>query len=70
MSVLRSIFGREYIVIVGALGTVGKTVKIFEGTKLKGNYKTIKSFIGTDFKKNRVIEGYNIFDLYVFNKKL
>jgi len=70
ISILRSIFGREYVVVVGALGTVGKTVKIYEDDKLKGNYKTVKSFIGTEFNKNRVVDGYNIFDLYVFNKKL
>lgn len=70
ISILRSIFGREYIAIVGALGTVGKTVKVYEDDKLLGNYKTIKSFIGNDFNKNRVIDSQNIFDLYVFNKKL
>lgn len=70
ISILRSIFGREYIAIVGAIGTVGKTVKVYEGSKLIGNYKTVKSFIGTDFNKNRIIEGQNIFNLYVFNKKL
>lgn len=70
MSILRSIFGREYLAVVGALGTVGKTVKVYENDKLKGNYKTIKSFIGSDFNKNRVIEGQNIFDLYIFNKKI
>jgi len=70
ISILRSIFGREYIAVVGALGTVGKTVKVFENDVLKGNYKTIKSFIGSDFNKNRIIEGQNVFDLYVFNKKL
>ena len=70
MSILRSIFGREYVAVVGALGTVGKTVKVFENDKLKGNYKTIKSFIGTDFNKNRIVDGNNIFDLYVFNKKI
>jgi len=70
ISILRSIFGREYLAVVGALGTVGKTVKVYENDKLKGNYKTIKSFIGTDFNKNRNVEGQNIFDLYVFNKKI
>ncbi len=70
VSILRSIFGREYIAIVGALGTVGKTVKVYENNNLIGNFKTVKSFIGTDFKKNRSIESQNIFDLYVFNKKL
>lgn len=70
VSILRSIFGREYIAVVGALGTVGKTVKIYENDKLLGNYKTVRSFIGTDFNKNRVIDSQNIFDLYVFNKKL
>jgi len=70
ISILRSIFGREYIAIVGALGTVGKTVKVYQNDKLVGNYKTIKSFVGSDFNKNRAIEGQADFDLYVFNKKL
>lgn len=70
ISILRSMFGNHYIAIVGALGTVGKTVKVHEGTKLIGNFKTVKSFVGSEFNKNRVVDGQTLFDLYVFNKKL
>jgi hypothetical protein len=70
ISIMRSIFGNQYLAIVGALGTVGRTVKVYEDNKLIGNYKTVKSFVGSEFNKNRVVDGKTDFDLYVFNKKL
>lgn len=68
-SVMRSMFGGKYFIIVGAIGTLNKQVKVYDGNKLLGNYKTIKSFLGSDLKSNRVIDNQSIFDLYVFNKK-
>lgn len=70
ISIMRSIFGNQYLAIVGALGTIGRTVKVYEDAKLIGNYKTVKSFVGSEFNKNRVVDGKTEFDLYVFNKKL
>jgi hypothetical protein len=69
-SVMKSMFGRNYLMIVGAIGTVDKQVKIYEGRKLLGNYKCIKSFLGSELEKNKIIDNQSIFDLYVFNRKL
>lgn len=69
-SVMKSMFGNNYLVIVGAVGTIGRQVKLYEGNKLLGNYKCIRSFLGSDLNKNKIIDNRNIFDLYVFNRKL
>jgi len=69
-SVMRSMFGGKYLMIVGAIGTVNRQVKVYEGKVLLGNYKCIKSFLGSDLDKNKIIDNQSIFDLYVFNRKL
>lgn len=69
-SVMKSRFGNKYLIIVGAVGTVGRQVKVFEGKNLIGIYKCIDSFLGSELSKKRVVDGQSIFDLYVFNRKL
>jgi hypothetical protein len=69
-SVMKSMFGNKYLVIVGAVGTLNRQVKIYENKKLLGNYRCIKSFLGSDLDKNKIIDNQSIFDLYVFNRKL
>jgi hypothetical protein len=69
-SIMKSMFGNKYIVIVGAVGTVNRQVKVYEGKRLLGNYKCIRSFLGSELPKNRIIDNQSIFDLYVFNRKL
>jgi hypothetical protein len=69
-SIMRSMFGRKYLVIVGAIGTVDRQVKVYDGQNLIGNYKCIKSFLGSDLKNNQIIDNQTQFDLYVFNRKL
>lgn len=69
-SVMRSMFGNKYLVIVGAVGTINRQVKVYEGKTLLGNYRCIASFMGSDLDKNKIINGQTIFDLYVFNRKL
>jgi len=71
ISILRSVFGKQYICVVGAIGTIGRTVKVYDAKQgLLGNYKTVKSFIGTEIKNNQIVDNQTNFDLYVFNKKL
>jgi len=71
ISILKTIFSNEYIAVVDALGEQGKTVKVFdENKKLIGSYKTIISYSGDDFKKNRKVNGINEFPLYQFIKRL
>lgn len=69
-SIMKSMFGNKYLAIVGAIGTNNRQVKVFEGKKLLGNYKCIKSFLGSDLNKNKIADNQSIFDLYVFNRKL
>jgi hypothetical protein len=69
-SIMRSMFGRKYLIIVGAVGTVDRQVKVYEGQTLLGNYRCIKSFMGSDLSNNKIVDGQSIFDLYVFNRKL
>jgi hypothetical protein len=69
-SIMKSMFGNKYIALVGAIGTINKQVKVYDGKKLIGNYRAIKSFLGSDLVKNKIVDGKNIFDLYVFNRKL
>jgi len=69
-SIMKSMFGNKYLTIVGAVGTINKQVKVFDGKKLLGNYKCIRSFLGSDLSKNKIIDNQSIFDLYVFNRKL
>jgi len=69
-SIMRSMFGRKYLVIVGAIGTIDRQVKVYDGKTLLGNYKTIRSFLGSDLSKNKIVDNQTQFDLYVFNRKL
>lgn len=69
-SVMRSMFGNKYLVIVGAIGTINRQVKVYDGKNLLGNYKTIKSFLGSELNNNKIIDNQSTFDLYVFNRKL
>jgi hypothetical protein len=63
-------FGNKYLVIVGAIGTIDRQVKIYDGKTLLGNYRAIRSFLGSDLDKNKIIDNQTIFDLYVFNRKI
>ena len=69
-SIMKSMFGNKYIAIVGAIGTINRQVKVYDGKVLLGNYRCIRSFLGSDLAKNNIIDNKNIFDLYVFNRKL
>lgn len=69
-SVMRSMFGNKYLIIVGAVGTVNRQVKVYDGKTLLGNYRCIASFMGSDLDKHKIVNGQTIFDLYVFNRKL
>lgn len=75
---VRSVVGREYIAILGAQGTKGNLVKIYEGKKLKGSYKVLLSvpektsslkFIN-QMKKYKKVDNQAEFPLYTFVKKL
>jgi len=69
-SVMKSMFGNNYLVLVGAMGTINRQIKVYDGKKLIGNYRCIKTFLGSDLSNNKIVDGKNIFDLYVFNRKI
>lgn len=69
-SVMKSMFGNNYLIIVGAIGTVNRQVKIYDGKVLLGNYRCIRSFLGSDLSKNKIIDNQSDFSLYVFNRKI
>jgi hypothetical protein len=69
-SIMKSMFGNKYLAIVGAVGTVDRQVKVYEGKALLGNYRCIKSFLGSELNNNKIIDNKSVFDLYVFNRKL
>jgi hypothetical protein len=69
ISILKTIFTNDYIAVVGALGEPNKTIKVYEENKLLGSYKTVASFTGKEFNKNKRVNGVGEFDLYAFEKK-
>lgn len=70
LTFMKSVFGNEYMVIFGALGTPGRTVKIYENGKIIGSYKTLQSFVATELSYKKKINGQSEFKLYTFVKKL
>jgi hypothetical protein len=69
-SLLKSVFGNKFIMVVGAAGTLNRQIKVYDGKKLLGNYKCIASFLGEDLPKNKILNNKSVFDLYVFNRKI
>jgi len=78
LTIVKSIVGAKYMAILGVLGTKGNTVKIYEGKKLLGSYKSElavpdKSSSLTfmnQIKKHRNIKGETEFPLFTFIKKI
>jgi len=75
---LKSVIGSTYLAVLGVQGTKGSLVKLYDGKKLMGSYKTILSlpdklstlsFIN-QIKKYQSIENNVEFKLYSFVKKL
>jgi hypothetical protein len=71
LSFLNSVYGNKYFVILGALGRPGNTIKIVDDSgKNYGVFKVIDSIFGKTLSKIKRIKGNNLFDVYVFDKKL
>lgn len=69
MSFLKSINGKEYIAVLGALGQPGNTVKVMVGNKNIGVFKVMDSITGNVLKGIKKVKGNSVYDLYVFDKK-
>lgn len=72
MTLLKSVGGNRTIAILGALGQKGNIVKVSDSGKFIGNFKVLKSGMGDNLGKPHFkrIGGTNIYDLYVFVKKV
>tara|TARA_X000000368_G_scaffold167388_1_gene132085 strand:- start:1732 stop:2631 length:900 start_codon:yes stop_codon:yes gene_type:complete len=69
ISFLKSISGKEYIAILGALGQPGNTVKVMINNKSLGVFKVMDSITGNVLKSIKRVKGNSVYDLYVFDKK-
>jgi hypothetical protein len=71
VSFLKSIYGNKWIAILGAIGETGNTVKIIDDkNKNLGVYKVLDSITGETFKRIKKVKGNQMFDLYLFDKKI
>jgi hypothetical protein len=70
ISILNSILGDNWLAILGAIGSVGRSVKVYdENNQVLGTYKTVDTFTGDDINKHRVVRGKSVFPAYIFEKK-
>lgn len=71
ISFLKSIYGNKYIAILGAMGKPGSTVKLIDDKGINlGIFKVMDSISGETLKRIKNVKGNNIFDVYVFDKKI
>ena len=78
LTFVKSIVGANYMAILGVLGTKGNTVKIYDGKKLLGSFKSVLSVpekttslsFMNQMKKYKKVDGRDEFPLYTFIKKM
>lgn len=71
ISFLKSVYGNQYIAILGALGEQGNTVKVLtDQGKSIGVFKVLDSTTGQILKNIKNVKGNAIYDLYIFDKKV
>ena len=78
LTIVKSIVGNNYMAILGVQGTKGNSVKIYEGRKLLGSFKSVLSLpekssklsFMNQIKRYKNINGVSEFPLYTFTKKL
>lgn len=71
ISFLKSIYGNQYIAVLGAMGEPGNTVKVLDDKgKNLGVYKVLDSTTGQVLKSVKKVKGNAIYDLYIFDKKI
>lgn len=78
LTIVKSLIGAKYMAILGVSGEKGNMVKIYEGRKLLGTYKSVlsvpdeKSAISfmNQMRKYKTVENQSEFPLFTFIKKL
>lgn len=69
ISVLKSIIGNEFICVVGAIGTIGRSVKVYENNSLIGTYKCLDAFTGDEFQNHKSVRNVSQMPLFTFQGK-
>ena len=71
ISFLKSIYGNQYVAILGAMGEPGNTVKVIdEKGKNLGVYKVLDSTTGQVLNSIKKVKGNAVYVLYIFDKKI
>jgi hypothetical protein len=71
ISFLKSIYGNQYVAVLGAMGQPGNTVKIItDKGRTLGVFKVLDSTTGKVLTSIKKVRGNNIYDLYIFDKKI
>ena len=71
VSFLKSVYGTQYVAILGAMGEPGNTVKILtDKGKTLGIFKVIDSTTGKILTSIKKVKGNSMYDLYIFDKKI
>lgn len=72
ISFLKSLYGKDYIAILGAIGKPGNVIKLInkDTNKSEGTYKVIDSTTGDVLQKVKNVKGNKIYDLWIFDKKI
>jgi hypothetical protein len=78
LTFVKSIVGANYIAILGVRGEKGNSVKLYEGKKLLGAYKSVLSVpdkkssltFMNQMRKHKTVDNQKEFPLYTFVKKL
>lgn len=71
ISFLKSIYGNQYVAILGAMGQPGNTVKILtDKGKNLGVFKVLDSTTGKILTSIKKVRGNNLYDLFIFDKKI
>jgi hypothetical protein len=69
VSILKSIMGDNYIAIIGAIGTLNRSVKVYDNNVLIGTFKCLDAFTGDQFNKHRMVRNKSQFPIYLFKGK-
>jgi hypothetical protein len=67
---MKNINKNEYVAIIGALGTVNRSVKLYDNKEFIGNFKVKKSIKSKEIRMTRNVDGKTEFPLYTFNEVL
>ena len=69
---LKTIYGNQYVAILGAIGKPGNIAKLIDDSNNKtiGTYRVLDSISGDALKKIKRVKGNKEYDLYIFEKKI